>query len=237
MNANEIECTRCGETVYYELNECPACGLNFYLPEEDEGQETWTAEQSDIGGISIWRVSVAGVFFGWLSASLIFFVFQLLGISIVPFAQPNVVPLLILTTGAIAGFAGGYLAGWLSNERHLFAASLVGVLTLFSSIIVEAYWRDLVSEALLNLWTVLTWAAILLAAFSGGFVSRKRSLRVDDILFGDEEALYHELMLKIGYDPSLAERLIALERQRTPMGTRATLIWSAITRWERDNRL
>ncbi len=223
--------------VYYELNECPACGLNFYMPEEDEWQETWTAAQPESAGLTIRGVSLAGVFFGWLSASLVLFGFQLVMEIFVPSAPSNFVSLSILFSGIIAGLVGGFLAGWLSSERHLLAAGWVGALTMISSMIVEAFWRDLATEALLNLWVILTWAAILLAAMAGGWITRKCSLRVDQVLFSDEEALYHELMLKIGYDRSLAERLIALECKHTPKASRAICIRSAITRLERDNRL
>ncbi len=223
--------------MYYGLNACPECGLNFYLPQEDEWQETWTAEQPDSGGLTIGGVSLAGVIFGWLFASLVLFAFQLLGKIEFLSEQSLYITLLFLGSGIFAGFVGGYLAGWLSNDKHLFAAAIVGLLTVLTSVIIEGFWRDLASEALLNLRVILTWIAILLAAFGGGLIIRNRALRVDDALFGDEEELYHKLMVKIGYDRSLAERLINYERHRTPKATRVIWIRSAITRWERDNRL
>ena len=223
--------------MYYELNECPECGLKFYLPEEDGWQETWTAEQPDGGGVTIGGVSVVGVFFGWLSASLVLFAFQLFGNIAVPSAQPLYLTLLFLGSGIVAGFVGGYLAGWLSDDKHLAAAAIVGMLTILVSVIIEAFWRDLASEALLSLRVILTWIAILLAALGGGLITRNRALRVDDVLFADEDDLYHKLMVKIGYDRALAERLIDYERRRVPNAGRAVWIQSAITRWEWDNRI
>lgn len=233
MNDNEIECTRCGAVVNYFLNECPECGLNFYLPQDDDWQETWTAENTESDGLTIAGVSVAGLFFGWLSAGLVLFGFHVF----VNITQLVSLTLFLIGAGIVSGCVGGYVAGWLSNDRHLLTAAVVGLLTILISVIIEGFWRDLTSETLLMPRVILTWIAILLATLGGGVLARNRSLRVDDVLFSDEEALYHELMVKIGYDRSLAARLIEFERNRAPKGTRVIWIGNAIARWERDNHI
>jgi hypothetical protein len=77
----------------------------------------------------------------------------------------------------------------------------------------------------------------MIFALIGGMLARNRALRIDHILMANEADLYHDLMVKIGYDQALAERLIEYERQKSPAATRPILIQSAIRRWERDNRL
>ena len=41
MFDNEIECPRCGETVYHELTRCPECGLNYYPFDDQEQEMNW----------------------------------------------------------------------------------------------------------------------------------------------------------------------------------------------------
>ena len=37
---NEIECARCGASIYFELSRCPECGVNLYEPESDQQFES-----------------------------------------------------------------------------------------------------------------------------------------------------------------------------------------------------
>ena len=48
--------------------------------------------------------------------------------------------------------------------------------------------------------------------------------------------LRQNLRLKLGYDEAKIDRLIGLERERTPKASMQTLMEAAIERWERDNR-
>ena len=48
--------------------------------------------------------------------------------------------------------------------------------------------------------------------------------------------LYKKLLQKASGNSQLANRLIELERERSPKGTRLELIQDAIDRWEKDNR-
>ena len=50
------------------------------------------------------------------------------------------------------------------------------------------------------------------------------------------EALYGDLLRKVGGDRATAERLIAYERKRAPYAGRDELVKRAIQRWELDNR-
>lgn len=50
------------------------------------------------------------------------------------------------------------------------------------------------------------------------------------------EALRQNLRLKVLYDETKIDHLIAMERERLPKGSLAELMQAAIERWERDNR-
>jgi hypothetical protein len=51
-----------------------------------------------------------------------------------------------------------------------------------------------------------------------------------------EATLFDDLLLKVGGDRSVVERLIAYERQQKPRATRLTCLQNAIRRWEKENR-
>ena len=53
----------------------------------------------------------------------------------------------------------------------------------------------------------------------------------------DQAILYDDLLRKVGGDEAVVERLIALEEQKEPKGTRTIWIKNAIQRWEGDNRV
>lgn len=58
-------------------------------------------------------------------------------------------------------------------------------------------------------------------------------------LFGaalQEKALFDNLLLKVGGDRTVVERLIAHERRHNANATRVTCLQGAIRRWERENR-
>ncbi len=59
-----------------------------------------------------------------------------------------------------------------------------------------------------------------------------------DDIFGDAldaSMLYNDLLLKVGGDRSVVDRLIEFERMTAPKSTRRGWIQSAIQRWEHDN--
>mgnify|MGYP003969578869 CR=1 FL=1 len=53
----------------------------------------------------------------------------------------------------------------------------------------------------------------------------------------EQALLYDDLLRKVGGDEFVVERLIALEKEESPNGTRIVLLKNAIQRWERDNRV
>ena len=53
----------------------------------------------------------------------------------------------------------------------------------------------------------------------------------------ESQKRYLELLVKVGHDRDIAERLIEHERKFTPKATRNILVENAIKHWERDNRV
>jgi hypothetical protein len=48
--------------------------------------------------------------------------------------------------------------------------------------------------------------------------------------------LYDDLLLKVGGDPAVVERLVEFERQQSPDANRTIWLQNAIQRWEHDNQ-
>jgi hypothetical protein len=60
----------------------------------------------------------------------------------------------------------------------------------------------------------------------------------EDLFTGalQEATLFDDLLLKVGGDRSVVERLISYERKQKPKATRLTCLQNAIRRWEQENR-
>jgi len=59
-------------------------------------------------------------------------------------------------------------------------------------------------------------------------------------VFGDaleQSVLFNDLLVKVGGDHKVVERLIEFESKKTPNGTRIVWLQNALQRWERDNRI
>ena len=236
LQPNEIECTRCGAAVPYDLTVCPACGLNFYESDpHDDWQAEWTVPHEDGPGLTVGGISVAGVLLGVISGAGVMFVLQVWSNALDPGFWGAAA--LLIFSGIAAGAVGGGVAAFIAADRHLGVAIVTALFLLGLEIFFEAFWRDLALQALLTPRVLLTWGAILVAAGLAGIWQRNRDLRVDPLLWGNEDDLYMALLTKIGYDRDVAERLIAFERERAPQAPRAVLIRSAIRRWERDNQI
>ncbi len=73
-----------------------------------------------------------------------------------------------------------------------------------------------------------------------GFIRRfTRKPYALDELFGasiNQAEFMNDLIVKVGGDRALADRLVEFERQQLPHGNRITWIRNAIARWDRDNR-
>ena len=81
---------------------------------------------------------------------------------------------------------------------------------------------------------------------AGAWEIIKRSVRrlfgeqhpADELFAGAlrEKALYDDLLLKVGGERAVVERLIAHEKELKPEATRLTCLQNAIRRWQRENQ-
>ena len=81
---------------------------------------------------------------------------------------------------------------------------------------------------------------------AGAWENIKRSVRrffgephpADELFAGAlrEKALYDDLLLKVGGERAVVERLIAHEKELKPEATRLTCLQNAIRRWQRENQ-
>jgi len=232
--SNDLECPHCGATFHYELTRCPSCGINIYLPDEEEDGEISKTLSSFIAS---YRFPL-GILAGWLAAIVLS-----LGVYIPirsAFTMPQsqyVVYSIVVACIAIGIFAGGFLAVRIAKENVILGALLVGLAGMGIAIAI-----------LLREWTTVLpfpgvtigWLVILGAAFAGTKAAEKMLQKVTvETLFvvpPTEENLYQDLFIKVGYDHDIANRLIEYERIRAPQAKRRELIRNAIRRWERDNR-
>ena len=81
---------------------------------------------------------------------------------------------------------------------------------------------------------------IIFAGVCGAWIYEKTSLNLEWQdqwkVRGWEDLLYQDLLRKVRFNGSAANRLIEYERKQDPQASRLKLIQSAIERWERDNR-
>ena len=232
--SNDLECPHCGETFHYELTRCPSCGVNIYLPEEDEEGKLSKTYSSFI---DTFRFPL-GILAGWVAAIVLS-----LGVYIpirFAFTMPQsqyVVYSIMIACIAAGVFAGGFIAVRIAKENVILGALLVGLVGVGIAIaILLREWMTILPFPSVT----IGWLIILAAGFAGAKVAEKmlRKVTVETLFVvpQTEENLYQDLFIKAGYDHDIAKRLIEYERQRTPKTARSELIQSAIRRWERDNR-
>jgi hypothetical protein len=231
---NEIECPRCGASVYYELTRCPECGLNFYPSEGSAFEEDVPEPPSWLGKIGIYPVAVV---LAWLASAMAFFLIHFISGSFTGWVESALVLRIIFLIADLAiSLGAGYLAGALADENQIAHGLASGILISATRILFEAFWYDLDSSGIFTPWMLLAWGMIMMGVWIGALLARNRSLRVDHILFESHDQPYSELLTMVGYDRDIAERLIDYERQRSPTANRKIWLKNAISRWNRDNR-
>lgn len=246
---SEIECPRCGEVFYYDLNRCPNCGLDVYDPDEDEGDPGYDADPD--WGVSPGRDTLeellamftpaaaifAGLFFSFVVATALFLVLRGFFGELVASGPGRAVPLLGVPVGAAAG---SYAAAAMEAENPRRMGWWVGGLSVIAAIVLAGVGRDLLRETWIAVDTIPIWALTVLSGAAAGEFYRRRQR--DEVVrqlfpeFAPEESLYAELLALTGHDPERVERLIEHERYFMPNANRRTLIEGAIQRLARDRR-
>jgi hypothetical protein len=93
---------------------------------------------------------------------------------------------------------------------------------------------------LLDPWILGTCLLTILAGVFGGWLrstfSRGADWQEKWKIRGWEDMLYQDLLRKVRFNGSTADRLIEFERKQKPEASRLELIQNAIARLDRDNR-
>jgi zinc-ribbon domain len=235
MDDNFNECPNCGANVFPEMKNCPACGHNMY-PQDDESEST--AEEIANPKVSS---SIGAVVIGWLIACGITLLVHFIVAS---FESSSTLGLsggiFLWLAGPIGAIAGSYVAAGISPQAARWIGALIAIFTLPVMVLFTTHWVEVTAEFLLNPWVVACGMITLLGGIFGGWLNYKFS---QDMgwkekwkVRGWEDLLYQELLRKVRFSGSIADRLIEYERQQNPQASRLKLIQSAIERWERDNR-
>jgi hypothetical protein len=159
---------------------------------------------------------------------------------VTPAVLGNVGKFFLFLAGPIGSLVGGYICAGLISQYALILGGLVGVLAVPVSVLLYTHWVRLSLAIFINPWILGTVPLIIIAGICGGWLyirftqnvewQEKRRVR------GWEDLLYQDLLRKVRFNGSAADRLIEYERNQEPEASRLKLIQNAIERWERDNR-
>jgi hypothetical protein len=235
MDDNTYECPNCGGVIYPEMTRCPQCGQNMY-PEDNtitltEGESTTTN----------WGTILGAVLIGWLVASGVATVIHFLVAEFVTLAQlADIGKLPLFLAGPVGSLVGGYVCAGLNRQYPKLLGGLVGILTLPISVLLATHWVHVTLTLLFSPWFLISGVLIVLAGVCGGWLYQiftqesewQEKLKVR----GWEDLLYQDLLRKVRFNGSAADRLIEYERRLEPQASRLKLIQNAIERWEKDNR-
>ena len=233
MMGSEIECPRCGTQVYYGLNRCPNCGLSFYPNEAEEPPEEVLQPQEGVNG-------VLATIIGWIAAGIIYFAVDWITGSVTSGTSNMDTRQLVLFVGGLAAvLAGSLLANALGKSTSLAYGLAVGVLTTGVAFLLEARWHVMNLATILQPVVFLKWFVMILGGVTGSFIYGNYLVRLPAKGFlpiQNESDLYQELLKKVRFDHSAADRLIEYERQQHPHASSMELVRTAIWHWEKDNR-
>ena len=234
MDDNTYECPNCGFVIYPETTHCPQCGQNMYPVEEP------TPLIDEEATMVSWGKIMGVVLIGWLVASGIATVIHFIVADFVapPFI-PDIAKIFLYLAGPLGALVGGYVCAGLARQNEKLLGGLVGVLSLFASILLATHWVRLKLAILFNPGILGVGLLIILAGVCGGWLYEKYSHREEWQekwrVRGWEDLLYQELLRKVRFNGSTANRLIEYERDLDPQANRLKLIQNAIERWDRDN--
>ena len=235
MDTNTYECPNCDAVIYPEMTSCPQCGQNMY-PEDNTAVSTEEEKT-----ITRWGKTLGVVLIGWLVASGIATVIHFIVAEFVtPPLLTDLTKIILYLAGPVGALVGGYVCAGLARQHAKLFGGLVGVLSLPVSILLATHWVRVKLAILLNPWILVMGVLIILAGLCGGWIyeqySQKDEWQEKWKLRGWENFLYQDLLRKVHFNGSAADRLIEFERKQDPQASRLKLIQNAIERWERDNR-
>ena len=235
MDDNTYECPNCGAKIYPEMTRCPECGQNMY-PEEEETLPA--TEATAKGG---WGATIGVLMIGMLIASGIALILHFI---LATFAKPSTLgglgKAVLVLAGPLGCLVGGYVSGGLARQHPKFLGAVEAALTLPILALFATHWVEVTPGFLLTPMALLVGLLTILAGVVGGWLSVMFSGNVawkeKWQVRGWEDLLYQDLLRKVRFNGSIADRLIKYEREQDPQASRLKLIQNAIERWERDNR-
>jgi len=236
MDENTYECPSCGATIYPEMTRCPQCGRNMY-PDEDEEEAQVIAEQTAPAWLSI----LGPLLIGWMIAAgiatIVHFVMEAFVIPIMLGAWGKVI---LYLAGPFGVLVGGYVCAGMIRQRSKLMGGMVGVLAIPILVLLAMHWVKVTPSLLFSALGVLLGFLTILAGVMGGWLydtfSPESNWKEKWRIRGWEDLLYQELLRKVRFNGSTADRLIEYERRQDPQASRLKLLQNALERWERDNR-
>ena len=235
MDDNTFECPNCGAKIYPEMTRCPECGHNMYPEDEDK------LASEDEANKPAWLFSIGTVVIGWMIACGIP---MLLHFIVARFQTPASLSLsgkvVLWLAGPIGALVGSYVAAGIARPQARWIGAVVSALAIPVILLFTTHWETVNLAFLLNPWVLASGLLTLLAGVIGGLINYKLSQdtgwKEQWKVRGWEDLLYQDLLRKVRFNGSIADRLIEYEHQQDPQANRLKLIQSAIERWERDNR-
>jgi hypothetical protein len=235
MDDNTFECPNCGAKIYPEMTRCPQCGQGMY-PEDEEPSRAEAAPTT-----AGWGLILGAMLVGWMISSGIALILNFILANLISSAMLGDVGRVVLfLAGPFGSLVGGYVAAGMARRRSLFLGGVLGTLTLPVLTLLATHWVEVTLSFLLSPWVLLAGLLTILAGIFGGWLNDKL-LRDGDWkekwrVRGWEDLLYQDLLRKVRFNGSIADRMIEYERQQDPQASRLKLIQSAIERWDHDNR-
>jgi hypothetical protein len=234
MDDNTYECPSCGAKIYPEMTRCPECGQNMY-PEDDERTQAEAAPTT-----SAWVSFLGTLLIGWMiAAGLALIVHFVIDAFVSPIMPGSWGKIILFIAGPLGSFVGAYVGAGLLRKNQRLVGGVVGALNVPVLVLLATHWVKVTLSLLFSPWGVLLGFLTILAGVLGGWFSEtfspdsnwKEKWRVRSW----EDLLYQDLLRKVRFNGSAADRLIEYERKQSPQASRLELIQSAIERWERDN--
>jgi hypothetical protein len=235
MDDNTFECPNCDAKIYPEMTRCPQCGQSMY-PKDEE-----LSPVEVVSPTSGWGSTLGAMLVGWLIASGIALLLHFILASLIsPSILGGVGKTILFLAGPLGSLVGAYVGAGMVRQRSKLLGGVVGALTLPVLALLATHWVEVTASFLLNPWVLVVGSLTLLAGVCGGWLNEMFSQDTDWKekwrVHGWEDLLYQDLLRKVRFNGSAADRLIEYERKEDPQASRVKLIQNAIERLERDNR-
>jgi hypothetical protein len=235
MDDNSYECPNCGATIYPEMTRCPQCGHSIY-PENDE-----SVPIEAVATTPAWISFMGTMLIGWIIAvGIALIVHFVMDAFVSPSALGSWGKMILFGAGPFGAVVGAFVSTGLYRKRSILMGGVVGALAVPVLVLLATHWVKVTLSLLFSSWGVLLGFLTILAGVLGGWLSINFSPESDWEekwrVHGWEDLLYQDLLRKVRFNGSAADRLIEFERKQTPQASRLELIQNAIDRWERDNR-